>query len=185
MLRMAAVAGAIAALAVCAPAVATAGAKRGGSDGGGCSGAYVVAKDAASVAKASAAILCLVNSERAARGLRALRASTQLATAATRHSDDVIARKALTHTSANGDGVQERVSRTGYRWRAVAETLDWGASTRSMPARLVATLLQSGVHRPIVLDPSYRDLGVGLVAGSPTRKAAGPASTLTLVFGST
>ena len=77
------------------------------------------------------------------------------------------------------------MSRTGYRWRAVGETLDWGASARSMPARLVAMLMRSGVHRPIVLDPSYRDLGVGLALGSPTRKAAGPASTLTLVFGST
>lgn len=182
MLRTTAVAWAIAALATIAPAVATAGAKTRGSDAGACPGAYVIAKDAASLAKASAAVLCLVNTERTARGLGAMRGSGQLATAATGHSADMIANKVLTHTGSDGTEVQQRVSRAGYRWTAVAETIAWGAARRSTPYLLVSQLMRSNIHRSILLDRMYRDLGVGLALGSPARRAAGASSTLTLVF---
>ena len=182
MLRTAAIAWAIAALVLGAPAIATAGAKRSGSGTATCSGAYVIAKDAASLAKASAAVLCLVNAERTSRGLPAMRASAQLAGAARGHSEDIVASKVASHTGPGGETVQQRVTRSGYRWRAVAETLAWGAARRAMPSRLVASFMRSGTHRSILLDPVYRDLGVGLVLGAPARKAAGASSTLTLIF---
>ena len=68
--------------------------------------------------------------------------------------------------------------------RAAAEALTYGASRRSMPYRLVASLMQSSEHRSILLDRTYRDVGVGLALGAPTRRAAGASSTLTLVFAS-
>lgn len=182
MLRTTVIAWAAAALVLWAPAIATAGAKQRGADAGGCPGAYVIAKDAASLAKATAAVLCLVNAARRARGLPAMRASAKLAGAARGHSEDMIARKSLSHAGSDGVDVRQRVTRAGYRWRAVAETLGWGAARRSMPYRLVASFLRSGAHRPILLDPIYRDLGVGLVLGAPSRRASGASSTLTLVF---
>ena len=181
MLRTTAVAWVIAALVFGTPAIATAGTKRSGADAGGCPGAYVIAKDAASLAQASAAILCLVNAERAARGIGAMRASAVLAGAATAHSADMVAHRMLSHTGSDGSSVFDRVTRAGYRWRAAAETLTYGASRRAMPYRLVASLMHSREHRSIILDGTYRDLGVGLVLGAPTRRAVAGASTLTLV----
>jgi uncharacterized protein YkwD len=180
VLRTTAVAWATAALvAVSAPAVAMAGGKGGAGD---CAGAYVIAKDAASLAKASAAVLCLVNDERAARGLGAMRASAQLADAATEHSADMVAHQFLSHTGSDGSSVFERVTRAGYRWQAAGEALTYGASRRSMPMRLVAALMQSRQHRSILLDRNYRELGVGLALGAPMRGAPAAASTLTLVL---
>lgn len=184
VLRTTALAWAIAALVLGAPGIAAAGAKGGGSGAGACSGAYVIAKDAASLARASAAVLCLVNAERAARGVGPVRASGQLASAATGHSADMIAHQMLSHTGSDGSSVFQRVTRTGYRWRAAAEALTFGASRRSMPYRLVAAMMHSREHRSILLARTYRDLGVGLALGAPTRGAAAAASTLTLDFAS-
>jgi uncharacterized protein YkwD len=181
MLAKFAVALATAALVAAGLGPATAGAKS--RTAGACTGAYVVASDAASLAKASAALLCLVNRERAARGLGAMRASDQLASAATGHSSEMVADKYFSHTSLDGAGVAQRVSRTGYDWMAVGETLAFGAGKRATPFRLMATMMQSPVHRPILLG-RYRELGVGLVLGAPTAAAVPAASTLTLVFGS-
>ena len=171
-------------LALGTPAIAAAGATKHRSGASTCSGAYVIAKDAASLAVARSAVRCLVNAERAARGLRALRTSGRLENAATRHSADMISSKVLSHTGSDGSSVFERVARAGYRWRAAAEALAFGASRRSMPFRLVASLMRSPTHRSILLGRTYRDLGVGLALGAPTRRAAGAASTLTLDFAS-
>jgi uncharacterized protein YkwD len=184
VLRTTAAAWAVAALVLGAPAIAMAGATRGGADAGGCAGAYVVAKDAASLARASAAVLCLVNAERIARGLPAVRASSKLAVAAHGHSDDMIASKTLSHTGSDGTDPYQRATRAGYRWRALGEALGWGAARRAMPFKLVATFMRSSEHRSILLDPVYRDLGIGLSLGAPSRKPARGSSTLTLVFGS-
>lgn len=181
MLRSTAIACAIVALALCGLGTAGASAK---SSSGSCHGAYVVAVDDATLRTASDAVLCLVNRERATRGLGAIRASGQLGSAATSHSGDMVASKYFSHTSLDGQGVAQRVSRTGYPWTAVAETLAYGAGKRSTPFRLVATMMRSGEHRSILLDRHYREVGVGLVLGAPTPKGAGAASTLTLVFGS-
>jgi uncharacterized protein YkwD len=180
MLRRTAIACAIAALALCGLGTVGASAKSSSTT---CAGAYVVAKDAASQARAKAAILCIVNRERAARGVRSMRPSAVLNGPATAHSADMVAGKYLSHTGSAGDSVYQRVSRAGYAWTAVGETLTWGAGQRSMPSRLVASFLQSPEHRSILLDPNYRDLGVGLALGAPVRNARGASSTLTLVFG--
>ncbi len=183
MWRSTAIAGAIAALAVCG--LGTAGASAKSSSGAGtCRGAYVMAVDDATLQKASDALLCLVNRERASRGLGAMRTSDKLATAAKTHSGDMVAGKFFSHTGLGGDDVSQRVSRTGYPWKAVGETMAYGAAKRSTPFRLVASMMRSGQHRSILLQSRYRELGIGLVLGAPTRAARGAASTLTLVFGS-
>jgi uncharacterized protein YkwD len=183
MMRTTAIAGAIAALIAGGTGAATASAKSS-TDTGGCAGAYVIAKDAASTQRASDAVLCLVNRERTARGLGALKASTRLERAATSHSAEMVAGKFFSHSGSDGSGVVQRVSRAGYDWTAVGETLAWGAAQRAMPSRLVAALMRSGEHRPIMLGSGYRDLGVGLVLGAPVRGAGPRASTLTLDFAS-
>jgi uncharacterized protein YkwD len=96
----------------------------------------------------------------------------------------MVANQLFSHTGSDGSSVYDRVTRAGYRWRAAAEALTYGASKRSMPSRLVASLMQSAEHRPILLARTYRDLGVGLTLGAPTPGTVGRASTLTLDFAS-
>ncbi len=182
MWRSTAIACVIAALAVCGLGTGVASAKSS-SSAGACRGAYVVPVDAASLKTASSAVLCLVNKERAARGVGRVRAAGPLASASTAHSADMVANKYVSHMSRNGDDVYARVTRAGYNWRAAGEAIIWGAGNNAMPFKLVSMLFRSPVHRPIMLDRNYRELGVGLVLGGPTASARGAASTLTLDFG--
>jgi uncharacterized protein YkwD len=177
MLRSTAIACAIAALAVCGLGTAGASAKSR------CPGAYAVAVDAATLQRANAAVLCLVNRERRARGAGSVRAAGPLTSASTAHSADMVANGYFSHAGLNGDDVYARVSRAGYNWRAAGEAIIWGAGPSATPFKLVTTLLKSGAHRPIMLDRTYRELGVGLVLGGPTPSAGASASTLTLDFG--
>jgi uncharacterized protein YkwD len=181
MVRTSAIACAVAALLVGGTGVATASAK---SKAGTCAGQYVIPVDDATRQRASTAVLCLVNRARTAQGLGPVRPAAQLDSAAAGHSADMVANKYLSHTSPNGDGAIQRVQRTGYNWLAVGEAIDWGAGRDATAFKLVAGLLRSPEHRPILLDRHYREIGVGLALGAPTPKAAGSASTLTLDFGS-
>jgi uncharacterized protein YkwD len=183
MSRTSAAAWAVAALVAVTPAIAAASANKSSSDTGACRGAYVIATDAPSRRQASDAVLCLVNRVRASHGLPAVHPSGQLATAAAGHSADMIARKYFSHTGRNGDTVQQRVTRTGYAWSAVGETIAWGTSNRAMPYLLVAAFLDSPEHRAIMLDRHYREVGIGLGLGAPQRNAPTPSATLTLDFG--
>jgi uncharacterized protein YkwD len=183
MVRSTAIACAVAALAVCGLGTASASAK-GSSGAGTCRGAYVIAVNDATLRMASNAVLCLVNRERAARGVGRVRAAGPLTSASTAHSADMVANQYMSHTSRNGDDLYTRVTRAGYNWRAAGEAIIWAAGRRATPFRLVSALLRSPEHRPIMLDRNYRELGVGLVLGGPTANAGASASTLTLDFGS-
>jgi uncharacterized protein YkwD len=184
MLRSTVIACAIAALAVCGLGTAGASAKSKSARAGACTGAYAIAVDAATLQRANDAVLCLVNRERAARGVGSVRAAGPLTSASTAHSAEMVANKYFSHAGLNGDDVYARVTRAGYNWRAAGEAIIWGAGRSATPFKLVTALLKSAAHRPIMLDRSYRELGVGLVLGGPTRNATGSASTLTLDFGS-
>ncbi len=187
MSRGTAIAIAIATLACVAPgSVATAATSR--SAAGACANAGTIALNDATRAQAIEAVRCLINAERARRGLRALRASGLLQNAATGHSADMVARKFISHVSANGDSVRRRVLRTGYGRRTrgwfIGETLTWGTGTFASPTQLVSALMQSGAHRRTILDRRFADIGVGMVLGAPMHgMTGGRAATVTVDFG--
>src|SRR5919109_3758350 len=83
------------------------------------------------------ATLCLLNSERAERGLRRLRLSRRLSRAARRHAMDMARRNYFSHTSLSGANFVERIRQTGYLSGAtswvVAENLAWGTGRSSSP----------------------------------------------------
>ncbi|MBA3746166.1 MAG: CAP domain-containing protein [Solirubrobacterales bacterium] len=154
---------------------------------GGCAGANVVAVDNPTRAQATRTVLCLVNRQRARQGRKPLRASAQLADAATGHSDEMVARRYFSHSSPEGGGVRSRARLAGYirkgRFAFVDETIAWGSGRLATPAKLVTTFMRSAAHRRALLDKRLRDLGVGLTLGAPEAGAKGPATTLTLDFG--
>lgn len=152
---------------------------------GTCARAATIA-DTTTLRQAADSVLCLVNGERAARGLAAVRASRQLARSAQRHSHDMVARRYFSHVSPTGANVRHRVLRTGYirkRHRTkVGETIAWGSEVLATPAELVHAFMRSPGHRRIVLDRNYRDVGIGFALGAPV-DSSGDSATLTLHFG--
>src|SRR5512135_1843441 len=60
------------------------------------------------------ATLCLVNHERAIRGLRRLRDERHLDAAAQAHAQDMARRRYFAHTAADGRTFVERILRAGY-----------------------------------------------------------------------
>lgn len=62
------------------------------------------------------------------------------------------------HTSADGRTFDQRVTAAGYAWRAVGENIAAGQTT---PEEVVAGWLASEGHCRNVMNPNFRELGVG------------------------
>jgi len=117
------------------------------------------------------ATLCLINQERAARGMRPLRRHGALAAAAARHSADMAARNYFAHDTMGGGRFTNRIMAARYirpnvRW-AVGENLAWGTGHLATPASIVQAWMRSPGHRANILNPSYREIGIGVAAQGP------------------
>jgi uncharacterized protein YkwD len=178
--RGSAIAGAIALLVCCTLGSGTAFAAESG-----CAQAAAMA-DTTTLRQASHSVLCLVNGERARRGLAPLRASRLLDRTARAHSRDMVARKYFSHVTPNGVNARQRIARSGYLYKRsgckVGETIAWGSERQGTPAELVRLFMTSTGHRRALLDRGYRDIGVGLALGAPI-SGVGDGATLTLDFG--
>ena len=136
-----------------------------------------------SSASASRALRCLLNRERARHGMRAVRFEPRLQRAAKAHASDMAARHYFSHVSPEGSTLDDRVRQTGYldrvvRW-SIGEAIAWGARRLGTPRAILRSLLNSPPHRAILLDPSFRDVGVGVAHGAP---AAGLSAALTFAL---
>jgi uncharacterized protein YkwD len=137
---------------------------------------------------AAGAVVCLVNAERATRGIAALRGDADLTQAARAHAQDMSRHKYFSHTSANGDGLGDRLRAAGYGrpgdgWRA-GEDIGWGTGARATPNALVDAWLDSDGHRRILLSDGYREIGVGVAAGAPKQTGSElPGATYTMDLG--
>jgi uncharacterized protein YkwD len=131
-----------------------------------------------------ASVLCLVNKERTAQGLRALKSERRLVRAAKRHSADMVARHYFDHLSPEGESMKDRAVAARYlpergTWK-LAENIAWGSGTRSTPAQIVKNWMSSAPHRANILDRGLRQAGVGLSEHAPF---GGDGVTFTLLFG--
>jgi uncharacterized protein YkwD len=122
-------------------------------------------------ALAREALRCEIARARARHDVHRLRSDPQLELAAARHAADMVQRRYFAHTSPGGGDVGDRAQRAGYAasgctW-TVGEILAWGAGRRSTAAALVRAWMSSPSHRRILVSRRYRELGVGLRAGTP------------------
>ena len=96
----------------------------------------------------------------------------------------MVARGYFAHTSPGGSTFGARLQHVGYAsgcaWSA-GETIAWGAGGSATPASRVSAWIRSRPHRQILLNPAFREVGVGIVAGAPDRSGAG--FTYTAEFG--
>jgi uncharacterized protein YkwD len=136
-------------------------------------------------ASARSTTLCLINAQRSAHGVRALRLDHRLSRAARRHSRDMVAHGYFAHDSQNGTGFSARIASTGWmtgrsRWN-VGENLAWGTGSLATPRSIVAAWMHSAGHRHNILQPRFRLIGIGIVAGAPAGGSS--AATYTTDFG--
>ena len=131
-------------------------------------------------------VLCLVNRERAARGLGRLRSNDKLDRAARGHSRHMVRAKFFAHDSPSGASVMQRVKRRGYRSAAglmVGENIAWGSGSYATPAEIVDGWMNSPGHRANILHRAFEEIGVGVAIGAPRSVDGMPAATYTTDFG--
>jgi uncharacterized protein YkwD len=114
---------------------------------------------AAGTTAAEAAVLVLVNQERAKANCGPLSADARLTAAARAHSADMAGRGYFAHDTPDGVGVGTRVTGAGYRWSAVGENIAQGQQT---PAAVMQAWMNSPGHRANILNCRFSNIGIGL-----------------------
>jgi Cysteine-rich secretory protein family len=129
--------------------------------------------------------LCLLNEERARRGLAPLSYEARLELASQRHSEDMVRRRYFEHDTPEGVDPQARMLAAGYPATNAftGENLAWGQRHKSSPAEIVDGLMHSRGHRENILRPSFTQVGVGVAMGAPAGSDDVPAATYTTDFG--
>jgi uncharacterized protein YkwD len=112
-------------------------------------------------------VIRLVNQERISRGLHPLRLNNILTNAARDHNQDMIDNGFFGHIGSDGSWPWDRVCDHGYipyGWEGcfAAENI---AGTQTTPAQVFNAWMNSPDHRDNMLDPIYREIGVGHATG--------------------
>ena len=148
--------------------------------GGGCVGAGT-RPTPARAASLSQTTRCLLNRQRAAHGLGALRSNSRLALAAWRHSHDMDVHNYFAHGDLIGRLTRAGFFRGRHSW-TVGENIAWGAGSSATPRAIVSMWMHSPRHRANILNGHFHEIGVGLVAGAPVPRVRG-AGIYTTDFG--
>jgi uncharacterized protein YkwD len=110
----------------------------------------------ASRATMQRAVFCLVNRERTERHLPRLVRSRKLDRSAQRWTDEMVGSDDFSH----GNAFMNRITAVGFDWTTVGENIATGYAT---PRAVVAAWMASPGHCANILDPSYREVGTGLI----------------------
>ncbi len=116
---------------------------------------------------AANAMLCLVNQERAKRGIGAVRHDPRLARVAGRHARHMVRYSFTGHRSPKSGGLVTRVKRARIFSRftrfSVGENLGWGGR----PIAIHRAWMRSAIHKKATLYRAFTRVGVGVVRGLP------------------
>jgi uncharacterized protein YkwD len=135
--------------------------------------------EAANLPLIRAAVLCLVNRERAQNGEAPLILNSQLEKAAEGHNQEMIAEDYFAHVSPAGETPVQRIQSTtdylpgpkvGY---VIGENLAWGTLYLATPQAIVEAWIASPGHLANILESRYRETGVGVVASVPSAMSGG------------
>jgi uncharacterized protein YkwD len=132
--------------------------------------AVPAARASTTTAAWSQAVYQLLNRERAAHGLAALRWNSALASAAHRHSVDMASHNLLSHQLPGELSLGARVTAAGYRWVMVGENIAFTTNVTqtgllALQRMLYAEVAPNDGHRRNILNKYYRDIGIDVVLG--------------------
>jgi uncharacterized protein YkwD len=139
-------------------------------------------------AQIDAATLCLVNTVRVHFGLVALTDNATLDAVALAHARDMVANDYFDHTSPSGVTGFDRITASGYlagasSWE-IGENLAFGTQQLTTPLATVIAWFWSPEHRANMLNPNFRESGIGAVPSAPASQTTDrPAATYTQDFG--
>ena len=147
--------------------------------------ATVVCKDATlepgrdRLRRMRAATICLINHERTIRGLRKLVRSTT-SRPSPRRTRSTWSRRSTSGTTpaATPWPASRRWPPTPLAhaaWRS-GENIAWGTRWRGSPKTIVSLWMGSPGHRANLLNPGFREIGVGIAFGNPFEDIAGGAT---------
>jgi uncharacterized protein YkwD len=145
--------------------------------------------EAGNVGLVRAAILCLVNRERAQNGESPLRLSHSLEAAAEGHSQELISANYFAHVSPSGETPVDRIREAGYIpgpsvGYVIGENLAWGTYTLATPAAIVSAWIASPGHLANILESQYSETGIGVTPQVPGSVGNGaPGATYAQEFG--
>ena len=132
------------------------------------------------------AVVCQINKKRRNHGLNGVDSKYALRKAGRRHSHYMQRYNCFAHQCPGEKDLVGRINATSYlpcncTWR-VGETLAWGTKGRGTPSAIVRAWMHSAAHRHVLLDGQLKQVGIGLVWGSPSNRGA-RAATYTADFG--
>jgi uncharacterized protein YkwD len=139
--------------------------------------------DATNLPTISDATFCLLNAERAARGLTSLTPDRRLQRAALEHGGDMVDHQYFAHEGRDGSKPAQRIRAAGYlssggAWR-IGENLAWGTGDLATPRAIMAAWMASPGHRDNILERHYRQIGFGVISGNPNAKDGAGATYVT------
>ena len=130
-----------------------------------------------------AAVICEINRIRRRHGLAAVSADARLTRMAGRYARAMVSRGFFSHVGPGGTTLTDRLRAAGYRGRAAGEVLAWGQGRYATPRAAVRSWMRSPPHRRVLLGRGYRDVGVGVALGNPSRASMRGSATYAANFG--
>lgn len=103
-------------------------------------------------------VLDLTNVQRQLAGLQPLQLNVQLNKSAQAHSEDMALRDFFSHTGSNGTAIGDRAKAAGYKYSYIGENIGAGQATAQ---DIVQRWMNSPSHKDQILNPNYREIGVG------------------------
>ncbi|HEX4109515.1 MAG TPA: CAP domain-containing protein, partial [Solirubrobacteraceae bacterium] len=140
-----------------------------------CAGEDLVPTSADIVA-VETATLCLIDQQREQAGLYPLAANLDLEVSSSDYSEQMVSQDFFSHVPPDGETLLSRLTAAGYVSSSadayvIGENIAWGATSSSTPAETVANWMASSEHRSNILDPTYRDTGIGVDPALPASVA--------------
>jgi uncharacterized protein YkwD len=137
--------------------------------------------------RASKSILCLINKERASHGLHAVKLQGKQTSAARKHTRLMIHDRCFAHECPGEGELVRRMERADYLpcdcYWGVGENLAYGVRDYGSPKSIMHAWMNSPEHRTNILNGDYRDIGIGIVWGTPDEGSARSSATYTTDFG--
>jgi uncharacterized protein YkwD len=112
-----------------------------------------------SITSEEAEVVELTNGKRKKRGLKLLKINMQLMCLARKQSASMARNNQLSHT-VNGKTLASRIKKSGYPYRHVGENV---ARSKHPPPHVVRMWMKSQGHRVNILNPHFREIGIGIV----------------------
>ncbi len=115
------------------------------------------------------AMICMVNHARADAGVAPLSRHPKLLDAAARKALDIVTCGEFSHTAC-GLPFSQRITESGYAFRAVGENIAYGTGGAGSVRSIMAGWLDSAAHRANLLSPVHRDQGIAVLGGPGTSR---------------